>query len=135
MDPNLNERFDLNEALAQVDAGLRGQSEATHKGALDRAALEAERSVTALRALQRGLLQSPPLPPRSQKRKALTQALTRARDLALYNQLLLRYSLTAWAAQRLEKRRGALVYDDRGRPHQALSSAPPALNVSHRGVL
>ena len=48
MDPNLNERFDLNDALAQVDAGLRGQSEATHKGALDRAAEEAEPSVTGI---------------------------------------------------------------------------------------
>lgn len=115
------------DALAQLDADLRDQSAATHQGDIARAAALAERSVAALAALrQEG---SPPA--------GLLRALTRARDLALYNQLLLRYAFTAWAAQRLERRRRALAYDERGRPTTALSgeAAQAALHVSHQGVL
>lgn len=125
----------IQEALAQMDDNLRSQSEATHQGDLNRAAEHAEHSASSLERLQRIVAAASALPERSPARLALQKALAKGRSLALYNQLLLRYSFTGWAAQRMEKRRRSMAYDDRGRPTTALAGTLPALHVSHEGVL
>lgn len=143
MDPELNHDTPINDRLAQIEASLRAQSEASHQGDVKRAAQQAEDSLAQLHALREaaaGVIvadrtaaaKPAAATPLAKGRSALQQALARARSLALYNQLLLRYSFTAWTAQRLERRRRAMAYDERGRPTQ---SSQGALLVSHQGVL
>lgn len=80
---------------------LHQQSGAVQQEQMDQAADLGEECVRLLRVLE-------PAPPGP-------EVLTRLRDLALYNQSLLRHSMTNWAAARLERARGPRGYSATGR--------------------
>ena len=66
-------------------------------------------------------------------RRLPAAALRRLRDLSAYNQLLLRYAFTSWAATRLDRQRSANSYDARGQLRDG--SPARARAMGPRGVL
>lgn len=97
------------DVVLDLEACLRRQTEAAHEGDAEDLTRQAERALDLLSALagegaQAGLSR---------------EALLRYRDLATYNQLLLRYAFTRWAAGCLDRGRRAQGYNARGRVTRA----------------
>lgn len=94
--------------VLDLEACLRRQTEAAHEGDAEDLARQAERALALISDLAagQGADQAPGLS---------REALLRYRDLATYNQLLLRYAFTRWAAGCLDRGRRAQGYNARGR--------------------
>lgn len=107
--------------MGELEEVLRRQTEAAQADDSERLAGLGERSLALLGQLGAGL------------GAVHAGALRRLRDLAAYNQLLLRFAFTSWAAARLDRRRTAQRYDSRGRLGESGAQRPHA--APPRGVL
>jgi hypothetical protein len=107
------------DVVLDLEACLRRQTEAAHEGDAEDLARQAERALDLISALAG----------QGAATGLSREALLRYRDLATYNQLLLRYAFTRWAAGCLDRGRRAQGYNARGR----ITSPGADLDVT-RGV-
>lgn len=123
MEAVMNEESRHGAILAELEDVLRQQTAAAQADEAERIASLGEQSLGLLGQLaQLGTTLS----------RAHAGALRRLRDLAAYNQLLLRYAFTGWAAARLDRQRTAQRYNARGRLSDGAAQAKAA---AARGVL
>jgi hypothetical protein len=100
----------LNALMGGIDAALTGQSQAAQEGDAQQSALLSERGAALIEELRAQIRAGEG----GAALQALVPALRRFRDVATYNQLLLRYAFTSWAALCLDRERRAIFYDARG---------------------